>query len=330
MKEAEIIDQAITNFQQITGARVKTELTNGRDNGSDGRLEINFEGHMQQFNVEVKNEIRSIQLQKLLAQFQRTGLEWILLAQYIPPTVKDQLKAEKINYLEATGNCFIKTDDFFFFINDRKVTEVRLPKEGKLWNATGLKFVFALLIVPEALRLPYRQIAGYAGIALGNVGPLLTELRNEGFLLQGTKGEMLVNRDILLDRWVELYPTILRPKIRLGRFRKPENMQLFQRLPEGVIWGGENAGEIMTEHLKPEQFTLYTTEQKNMVMRKLKLIPDLQGKLEMLEQFWPQELQAKQLHQDAVPPLVAFAELATHMDSRNHEAAERIKEKYLI
>lgn len=330
MKEAEIIDQAITNFQQITGARVKTELTDDRDNGRDGRLEINFEGRTQQFNVEVKNEIRSIQLQKLLTQFQRPGFEWILLAQYIPATVKDQFKTEKINYLEATGNCFIKTEDFFFFINDRKVTEARLPKEGKLWNATGLKFVFAVLAVPDALLLPYRQIAAYAGIALGNVGPLLSELRNEGFILQGTNGDMLTNRDILRDRWVELYPTVLRPKIRLGRFRKPENMQLFQYLPEGVIWGGENAGEMMTGHLKPEQFTLYTTEPKNAVMRKLKLIPDPQGKLEMLEQFWPKELQAKQLHQNAVPPLIAFAELATHIDSRNNEAAERIKEKHFI
>jgi hypothetical protein len=330
MKEAEIIDQAIANFQQITGAIVRTELANGRDQGTDGLLEINFEGRNERLNMEVKNELRSIQLQKLLTQFQRPGLEWILLAQYIPPAIKEQLKLEKINYLEATGNCFIKTGDFYFFINDRKVTETRLLKEGKLWNATGVKFVFAILTIPEALRLPYRQIARYAGIALGNVGPLLAELRNEGFLLQGPNGDMLANKDILRDKWVELYPTVLRPKIRLGRFRKPEHTQFLQNLPEGVIWGGENAGEVMTGHLIPEQFTLYTTEPKNTVMRKLKLIPDPQGKLEMFAQFWPEELQAKQLHKDAVPPLIAFAELATHIDSRNHETAERIKEKYLI
>lgn len=326
MKEAEIIDQAITNFQLITGAKVKTEIANGRD----GRIEIDFEGRIQRFDLEVKNEIRSIQLQKLLTRFQQAGFEWILLAQYIPPTIKEQLKAENVNYLEATGNCFIKTENFLFFINDRKVTETRLPKEGKLWNVTGLKFVFALLTVPEAIHLPYRQIARYAGIALGNVGPLLTELRNEGFLLQGASGDMLTNRDMLRDRWVELYPTVLRPKIRLGRFRKPEHIQLLEHLPEGVIWGGENAGEILTKHLKPEQFTLYTTEPANVVMRNLKLIPDQQGKLEMLEQFWPKEIQVKQLNQDTVPPLLAFAELSTHIDSRNHEAAERIKEKYFI
>jgi hypothetical protein len=239
------------------------------------------------------------------------------------------LKAEKVNYLEATGNCYIQADGFFFFINDRRVTEARLPKEGKLWKATGLKFVFAVLADDELLNGAYRQLAAYAGIALGNVGPLLTELRNEGYLLPGTKGPMLVNREMLRDKWVELYPTLLRPKLRIGRYRKPDSLTAKGALPAGLLWGGENAGAILTRHLEPENHTLYTGLPKNAVMKELRLLPDVQGKLELLEQFWPEELQRQQAETQVVPPLIAYAELATQIDSRNRETAERIKQQYL-
>lgn len=330
MKEAEIIDQAIANFEMITGATIKAKISETRNEPGDGFLELKFEDQQQRFNMEVKNEIRSLQMQKIINQFSLTEYDWILIAQYIPPSVKEQLKTEKINYLEATGNCFIKTANFYFFINDRKVTETRLIKEGKLWNATGLKFLFAILTDKELLNAPYRQIANYAGIALGNVGPLLAELKNEGYLIAGNNRELLSNADLLLDKWVELYPMILRPKLRIGRFRNQNKTDGWETInSKNILWGGENAGAILTNFLTPENFTIYTKENKNVFMKQQRLIPELSGKLEVFQQFWSDELQKAQVNQQVVPPLIAFAELATDKDSRNQETAERIKEKYL-
>lgn len=330
MKEAEIIDQAIANFEMITGATIKAKISETRNEPGDGFLELKFEDQQQRFNMEVKNEIRSLQMQKIINQFSLTEYDWILIAQYIPPAVKEQLKTEKINYLEATGNCFIKTANFYFFINDRKVTETRLIKEGKLWNATGLKFLFAILADKELLNAPYRQIANYAGIALGNVGPLLAELKNEGYLIPGNNRELLSNDDMLLDKWVELYPMILRPKLRIGRFRNQNKADGWETINgKNILWGGENAGAILTNFLTPENFTIYTKENKNVFMKQQRLIPDFSGKLEVFQQFWSDELQNAQVNQQVVPPLIAFAELATDKDSRNRETAERIKEKYL-
>jgi len=63
--------------------------------------------------MELKNEIRNIHLYKLFRHGTEPGFGRILLAQYIPPAIRKQLKAEKVNYLEATGNCYIQADGFF-------------------------------------------------------------------------------------------------------------------------------------------------------------------------------------------------------------------------
>ncbi|SEN29696.1 Transcriptional regulator, AbiEi antitoxin, Type IV TA system [bacterium A37T11] len=64
-------------------------------------------------------------------------------------------------------------------------------------------------------------------------------------------------------------------------------------------------------------------------MQQLPLLADRQGTVEILEQFWPEELQEVLSEQKAVPPLIAYAKLMTSLDSRNRETAERIKAQYL-
>ncbi|WP_186292754.1 type IV toxin-antitoxin system AbiEi family antitoxin [Mucilaginibacter corticis] len=335
MRETEILDQAINAFTLITGADLKITALEDRKTNADAHLLLNFKDKQQNFFAEVKNEIRSFQLPQIIQQFKDTSSNWMLLAQYIPSTIKSELKGRRINYLEASGNCYIETKDFYFYINDRKVTETRLVKEGKLWNPTGLKFLFALLADKGLLNANYRTVAAAAGIALGNVGPLLAELKEEGFLIQAdpTKNAayFLDNEQLLENRWIELYSSILKPKIRIGRFRWMQEKEDWQKINnKHIIWGGENAGAILTTHLRPEIFTIYTRLDKTNLMKDQKLIPDPKGKVEAISQFWSDDLQQAQEHRNVVPPIMAYAELATSMDSRNQETAERIKNQYLI
>jgi len=335
MKETEILDQAVNTFMLITGADLKITASEDSKTNSDAHLQLKFRGKQQDFYAEVKNEIRSFQLPKIIQQSQDTNSNWLLLAQYIPSTIKSELKDQRINYLEASGNCYIETKDFYFYINDRKVTETRLVKEGKLWNPTGLKVLLALLADKGLLNANYRTIAAAAGVALGNVGPLLAELKEEGFLLKGdnTKNgaQFLDNEQLLENRWIELYSSILKPKIRMGHFRRMHENENWQKIHnEHIIWGGENAGALLTAQLQPEQFTIYTRLDKITLMRAQKLIPDPNGNVEVLNQFWSDGLQQIQQHRNVVPPIMAYAELATSIDSRNQEIAERIKNQYLI
>src|SRR5690606_33652836 len=100
----------------------------------------------------------------------------LIISQYIPDSLKVQLKQYGINYLEASGNCYIYRDDLFILINDQQASKYRISKNGKIWNEAGLKFLFVILAEPTLLNKPYREIAKYADISASNIGIFLKEL----------------------------------------------------------------------------------------------------------------------------------------------------------
>jgi len=341
MKEKEILEEAMQQFTAITGAGL-TQLTDSNlnkkgGNNADALLELKQGVRKTVFLVEVKNEIREQNLAAILNRMGKNAAEWLLVCQYIPKPLKEKLKNQGINYLEATGNCFISKDGLFFYINDKAVTRQRQPAEGKLWNQAGLKFLFGVLIKPELLNTNYRQIARETNVALGNIGAFIVELKEEGFLKEGLENGrpmlFLENKEQLHRKWVELFNAVLKPKLKLGRFRLIDNNVLtnWKDIPNRQFyWGAEPAGALMTDFLQPEIFTIYSKENKTEIMKQLRLVPDKNGNVEMMHIFWeiamPDFLDRKN---KTVPPLLVYAELITSLDSRNRETAERIKQKYL-
>lgn len=338
MKEQEILHEAIEKLHQLTGGNIEelgTEYKKGKWR-YDGLVELNIGKRKEKFVIVIKNELRNNALNLITEMNDNADNAFLLICQYIPMPIKKQLKDLKINYLEAAGNCFIETEKIFVFINDQHVTAARLPIEGKLWKATGLKFLFTVLRYPELLNKPYRQLAEEAGIALGNIGGYLEELRNEGFLRKGIinneKADFIENKIRLTQRWAEAYRNNLRPKEWIGNFRfmNPDDMKNWEQMePNGFKWGGENAAALLTGFLHPEKFTMYITKGRLELIRALKLIPDRNGNIELLQQFWPDDNHEYNQRPKTVPPLLIYADLSTNYDSRNIETAERIKLKYL-
>ncbi|MDQ6815454.1 MAG: type IV toxin-antitoxin system AbiEi family antitoxin, partial [Bacteroidota bacterium] len=241
-----------------------------------------------------------------------------------------------VNYLETAGNCFIHFKTLFIFINDQKVTPEREMNKSKLWKAAGVKFVFAILNQPELLNAPYRTIADNAKVALGTVGKLLEKLEKENFVKQGNRNGgkflFLYRLDELLPKWTTIYNTALRPKLVLGKFRVIGGALLNDDpLPPGILWGGEMAGAKLTEYLKPEKQALYIGIPKVEAMKALKIVPDENGNIELVTVFWNEQLTNNSdfYEKQIVPLTIVYADLLNSHDSRNHETADRIKNKYL-
>lgn len=340
MKEAEILERAIQQFIQLTGAGMNIlhkELNTNGNNKADAIVELRMGDQKTTFWVEVKNEIREQNLARLLNQVKYKPGEWLLVCQYIPKPLKEILKKQGINYLEAAGNCFIRNEGIFFYINDKAVTAERQPKEGKLWNQAGLKFLFGILINPELINAPYRQIAKATQVALGNIGPFIEELKQEGFLKEGMKNAVpflfIEHKEILQNKWTELFNTVLRPKLKEGKFRfvDPNKQRQWQEIQANKFyWGGEAAGAVLTGFLEPEILTAYTKLPAVELMKELRLVPDKNGNVEIMHIFWETPMmEFLDGKTRAVPPLLAYAELVTSLDSRNRETAERIKQQYL-
>lgn len=331
MNERQTLLLATEKLASLTGAVIIEVKQN--DGLYDGAVEMRMGGNKEIFLTEIKNELRNNQLPAIFRNKLSNGQNCLLISQYIPKPLKQQLKNNKHNYLEVAGNCYIQTDHLFIYINDQKVTETRLPTEGKLWKPAGLKFLFTILQKPELLNCPYRLMAEKAGVALGNVGGFLDEFKKEGYLKDGVKLNnkvlFLEDKENLILRWAEAFRATLKPKLLIGTFRfinivDTDNWKNINTVD--FKWGGENAGALLTNFLQPQKFTIYTKESRAKLMKTLKLVPDPNGNVDVLERFWieePEDLSA------TVLPLLAYAELITSFDSRNRETAERIRSKYL-
>lgn len=337
MKDTDILYQALQQFTNITGATIKI-IPAKKGNEADARVKLELQTGTKKtnFTVLLKNEIRELHMGAIIEQIGIHKADWLLLCQYIPKPVKEILKTARINYLEAAGNCFIQKPGFFFYINDQAVTPLRKIQNGKLWKPAGLRLVFALLQNDGLLNQPYREMAKKATIALGNIGDLLQELQQDGYIKtmkeKNKETFYFVRKPELQKKWIELFVALLRPKLMQGRFRfmTPADKGRWKNanLPN-TYWGGEAAGAILTNYLEPQVFTIYTNLPKIEIMKTFRLLPDKNGDVEILDLFWYTAKDMMDDTQKTVGPLLAYAELATSMDSRNRETAERIKQQYL-
>lgn len=346
MKEKEILSTAINNFQSVTGVVLNQLKKPANNEKADAYVSLRRGKEEFRFYVEIKNELREIHLSQVVEQFGQSKKDWLLVSQYIPKPIRKKLKSLGINYLEASGNCHIYRENIFFFINDQSVKEVRKSSNTSLWNSTGLKFLYAVIRQEDILNKPYREIAEQANVSIGTIGKYIKELENENFIVNTPQGIITKNKKELINKWVTLYHVVLRPKLLIGRF-KPVDKHMWEGLggvrrvdvdfvtddgkwQKDVYWTGEMAGYLITSKLTPEIITAYTRLTKAELMKQLKLIPDENGKIEILNAFWPKrETQEQENKVKIASYLLVYADLLGNYDSRNREIAEQIKKEHL-
>ncbi|MDB5138193.1 MAG: hypothetical protein JWR12_109 [Mucilaginibacter sp.] len=337
MKEEQILLPVLARFTEITGVESRILRTSdGKRASFDAVIEISRGTQNYILEADVKTEIRTAALSNILNKQKATDGKLLMVSMYIPSPMKDELKAHGISYIEGSGNCYIETRGIYIYVNDQKGPPLKISEETKLWAPSGMKFIFAILMDQELLNSSYRNIAYTAGVALGNIGNFINEIKREGYVIVGTRQKqetlLLENRTMLVEKWADMYRTVLRPKQLVGKFRfnnneEKSNWHNHVAADLGIYWGGETAGAILTKYLSPQIYTIYSNGDRFELMRKLKIVPDQNGDVELLRPFWNEEVFSRD--GDTVPPLLAYAELISSFDSRNRETAMRVKEKYV-
>src|SRR5690606_26115244 len=126
---------------------------------------------------------------------------------------------------------------------------------GRAFDPAGLRVVFSLLVDPEQVNAPYRDLAERNGVSPAAVKYALDDLEQKGFLVKRGKGRGMKRRMVdpagLGRRWAVAYGDRLRPKLVRGRFRllDPGLAKTWKalRLDAGEsCWGGEPAAELYT------------------------------------------------------------------------------------
>jgi hypothetical protein len=281
-------------------------------------------------NIEVKKEIRNYQIPQILDKAAQFG-KIIVIAKHLFPKIKEEFRQNQIAYLEENGNIFLKEKGILLWIDTQKNNPVQKEKGNRAFTKTGLRITFHFLMKKEFINMPYREIAQKTGVGLGNINYVINGLKDLGFLIKINKLEYaLNNRKEMFEKWMAAYEERLKPALLMGTFRfmKEEdiiNWKNIQLADGETFWGGEPAGDLMTNYLQPNEWTIYTTETRNELIKNYKLVPDEKGNVKVFKKFW----QLGQTDKKTVPPLLVYADLINKQDGRCRETADLILTNFL-
>lgn len=338
-QETEILNRAIAVFRDTVcneenGLEIEIEAAEPElDNRyrCDALLRLEKGNETALFAAEVKKRLTNVTMGAALYQLERYPHQGLLVTEYVNPNMAERLREMEVPFLDTVGNAHLNTPFVYIFSKGNKPA-TPLGKTGKTraFQPTGLKVVFALLCQPELVNAPYRDIAAAAGVALGTVGWVITDLKEQGYLIDmGKRGRRLKERERLVQRWVTAWPEQLRPKLVIGRYTvleqdwwKRNTIHNFQ-----AYWGGEVAAARLTNYLRPEYVTIYTGERAADLQLEMKMRKDPAGKVELLKTFWGEG--CEQPDQMLVPPLLVYADLLATGDPRNIETAKMVYEQHL-
>ena len=185
---------------------------------------------------------------------------------------------------------------------------------------TEAQIIFYLLQSKVNVGKTIRDIATAAGVSVGAVHNTLTDLANQGYIVDDGKTRLLRKRQSLIDHWTRSYAETVKSKLFIGRFTFLSSTIREQwqsiRLPETLCWGGEPAAALLDRYLQPERWDIYTADNADTLIATGRMIPAPQGEIYVYKRFWQSE---------GTPLMVVYADLLASKDDRCREAAERIK-----
>jgi len=301
----------------------------------DALVEIDAPKQAERFAVEIKNVDRFETLNQLRALWPRQGKPpLVIAAPYVTAQMAERCRDMDLYFADTAGNIYLKAPGLHFYVSGkRRPADLIITQAGKLANPAGLRVVFALLCDPQLLNATYREIAIAARVALGTVGKVIKELEARRHITPAPEGGRAPRRRFLdaqrlVQEWVAVYPTVLRPKLNIRRFRAqtPGWTEGVNLEPYHAYWGGEVAANRLLHHLVPQTAIIYTEETPKQLIAEHKLRADINGDVEILDAFWNGHVPTTR---DVAPPILAYADLTVTPDGRNLEAAKMIYDQYI-
>ena len=301
---------------------------------ADGYLQIGPKGLL--FLAEAKSRLLPDTVGRLRTINQQTGEPVVLVVPYVNDRQGEKLREQGIQYLDTAGNAYLCQADgsFLVLVEGQREPLAEQPAQHRVFQPAGVQLLYHLLGEPTLLQASYRAMAEQAQVALGSVSILLRGLQQLALLREESGTRRWTDPAQVLRRWVDAYGEVVRPKLPAQRYRWLEPgvaRQGWQGLELGaeMAWGGEPAAHLLLDgYLLPEYFTLYSTATRGDVMRRLRLVPDPTGPVEVLRPM-ATTLGPARPQPQAVHPLLAYADLLLTADPRNREVAQMLHEHYL-
>ncbi len=310
----------------------------GKSRNHDARVHMSVGNERYAFAAQVKRNA-NVAVAALLAGRATPDAEGaiLLITEYAQPAVAQVLQHRGINYADSVGNCHVDHPPLFMHVEGRKRLRTDRVQPVRAFGGEGLKVIFALLLDSGLASRPYRDLAELSEVSHGVVQYTVKDLERLGLLVSVHRtARRLRDLDALLNRWSAGFAETLRPKLSLGTFRfsSPERTTHWKQAdldPETERWGGEPAAATATNYLRPGKLTLYTRSTRADLMRRLRIVPEVDGPIEVLRTFWPQRLEQElplAFPDATVPDILTYADLVASGDPRNAEVAAMLQEQF--
>jgi hypothetical protein len=299
------------------------------DQGIDGVATLTRAGKTIEYVFQVKNSVTRSFLGPLSLAFGRENGRRLLVTDYVPPPLADELRRRHIQFIDAAGNAYLDRRGLLVFVAGRRNPHRRGPqKTVRAFRGTGLSVGFVLISVPELASAPQRTIASTARVALGSVAAALEGLRELGFIADVRGKRRLLHRERLLDQWTESYARQLFPALEMARFSAASSGWWRHAGIEkyGAQWGGETAAALLQGHLVPEQTIIYADAMPAGLLKQYRLKADSSGSIVLRRRFWNAVPAPRS---DVVPALLIYADLVAAGDARSLAAAKQVRNAHL-
>ena len=320
----------------LTAKLVRTEPPHGRAR-ADALVRLGRGPQAALYAVEIKRALRPATLGAVLHQLERLGRQALLVADYVTPPMADTLKERRVPFIDAAGNAYLEQPGVLIWVKGRKPLAPMVPAAlGRAFQPTGLQVVFALLCNPELIDRPYRELAAMAGVAHGTVGWVIPDLQKQGFVadLKGKRGtRRMFHLERLLAQWVDAYARQLRPRMLIGRYYIPalKGWQDWPLARHAALWGGEPAGALLTNYLRPGELTVYAEKLPGLLAAQRKFLkqpePGHTAVVEVRRKFWNFTVEAGRA--DVTPPVLVYADLLATGDARCIDTAKMVYETHV-
>lgn len=99
----------------------------------------------------------------------------LLISDYVTAGAGEFLRREGISYLDASGNCFIRSGSLLLFVQGQKPKNHSRREAIRAFNSAGLKLIFAMLVREDLVNWTYRDLAKRVDIFQGAVAYVMRD-----------------------------------------------------------------------------------------------------------------------------------------------------------
>jgi hypothetical protein len=298
--QQKIIEGCLQNLRKLDCCEV--EFTSQENNKKlyDGLLRLFRNEEQFEYLIDIKRRPTMSKAAMFLHKLRdRRSITYpfMIFSDYIHEQLGEHLRENNIEFVDLAGNIFINRPSLYIYVLGRKV-ELMPEKTTRAFQATGLKIIFLFLKKPESIKWNYRQIEQATGTSLGGIAWVIRDLRETGFVRLKKSGirqsqRELIKRRELLDRWDLGYAEKLRPDLFYKKCHIAGDRSLDDLLKDiqdsnerdHILISGELGAAFLINDLRPETATLHFLANPLKLMTLLKLIPDPDGNIDILDSF---------------------------------------------